>query len=38
MSLASVLKRWLDKAANRRVLNRAMAVVFVILALVIALR
>ena len=38
MSLASVLKRWLDKAANRRMLNRAMALVFVILALVIALR
>jgi len=38
MSLASVLKRWLDKAANRRILNRAMAIVFVILALVIALR
>ena len=38
MSLASVLKRWLDKTANRRILNRAMAIVFVILALVIALR
>jgi threonine/homoserine/homoserine lactone efflux protein len=38
MSLARVLRRWLDKAANRRVLNRAMAAVFVILALVIALR
>ena len=38
MSLASVLKRWLDKAANRRILNRALAIVFVILALVIALR
>jgi threonine/homoserine/homoserine lactone efflux protein len=38
MSLASVLKRWLDKSANRLLLNRAMAIVFVILALVIALR
>ena len=37
MSLATVLKRWLDKAANRLRLNRAMAAVFVILALVIAL-
>jgi threonine/homoserine/homoserine lactone efflux protein len=38
MSLATVLKRWLDKAANRLMLNRAMAAIFVILALVIALR
>lgn len=38
MSLARVLKHWLDKATNRRMLNRAMALVFVILALVIALR
>lgn len=38
MSLASVLGSWLSKAANRIVLNRAMSLVFVIIAAVIALR
>ena len=38
MSIASVAKRWLDRAANRRVLNRIMAVVFALIAAIILTR
>ncbi len=38
MSLATAIKGWLDRGSNQVLLNRAMSVVFVILAAVIALR
>jgi threonine/homoserine/homoserine lactone efflux protein len=38
MTLAMTIKKWLAKGKNQAVLNKAMAVIFVILAAVIALR
>lgn len=38
MTLAAVIKRWLNKSANRLILNRTMAAIFVVMALFIAIR
>ena len=38
MSVASVAKRWLDRSANRIVLNRIMAVLFALIAAIILTR
>ena len=38
MSVASVAKRWLDRSANRIVLNRFMAVLFALIAAIILTR
>jgi len=38
MSIASVAKRWLDRAANRIVLNRVMAILFAVIAAIILTR
>ena len=38
MSIASVAKRWLDRATNRMVLNRVMAILFAVIAAIILSR
>ncbi len=38
MSIASVAKRWLDRATNRIVLNRVMAILFAVIAAIILSR